>query len=370
MKIMQLEKLGSFHLERVLVKYDYPILFVCQNEKGKLMLFLEMDNTPEYEKWVAVNTYEKIINRLCRKDLSIQNSFINTDISKYYIVSHLFSDDSFRYETISKMPEGVLEPGDDFVEVENNFEHILKSASAVAERSNSSVLDIHLNPYTHRHSISASLLSFITSKINTAFNYSTNRKNGDLMVEFQPGSFVLRFYCNSKSESIIPSETSDNAFKTIGNLLSADDVENMSSDLIQTPKIINPTKELINRLSKEKEDFDIFITSENKSEPIVKKVNIEKLSDVNKKLKEYEIKDPVQKDIIGELTAYDSNKRTFGFLSDEGEHIKGVWDKGFIDKQYTIHNKYKATIYVIEETYNLNGSKSKKTNKLISLINQ
>ena len=93
MKRMNLGKLGSFRLERVLVKYEYPILFTCQNDKGRLLLFLEMENNKELEKWVAVDTNNSVLNKLYRKEISIQKAFVNINVRKYYIIQHVFSVD-------------------------------------------------------------------------------------------------------------------------------------------------------------------------------------------------------------------------------------------------------------------------------------
>ena len=367
MKTMFLDKLGTFHLERVLVKCEYPILFTCQNEKGRMLLFLEMDSNEQYEKWVAIDITSATLNKLYRKEITIQKVFINTDTHKYFVITHDFAANSYSYEKVNKMPDEVLVDGEDYLDIEDDYNEILESAKDAMLRNNSPVLDIHLNPYSHKHSISASLLSFITSKISACFNYSTNKRGDNLMVEFQPGSFVLRFYSKIKEESIIPSETSESAFNTLSNILGSNDVETMSNEFIQTPKLVNPAKELISRLSKEKEDFDVFVTSDINQKATTKSINVDNLISVNKQLKEYKLDEKKNVPFAGELFAYNSSKKTFGFKANNGDIMNGSWEKGFVDSDYTIHKNYNAIVNIVEEKYNHNQQNPKKRYKLVSL---
>lgn len=370
MKTINLGKLGNFRLERVLVKIDYPVLFLCQNEKGKLLLFVEKDNDDLHEEWVAIRVNEETINRMYRKEISIQKAFINTDVEKYYLINHSYSDDSYSYITTKCLPDDVLNEGDDYIPVIDNSEAILKSAKYVTSLTNSPVLDLHLNPYSHKHSIKASLLAFISNKVVSMFNSSTFKNKDDLMVEFEPGSFVLRFYSKSM-DSLIPENSSIAAFKTISNILGASNIEDVSKEVIANPKLINPTRELINKLSKEKEDFDLFITDNNTNEnPITKRVDINHLSEINTKLKKYTLKEKERIVKSGILLSYDSVRKAFKFkIDDDNVILVGSWSKEFEDKNYVMHERYYATISILEEKYEDEASSArfKTYNKLVKL---
>lgn len=369
MNKMPLGKLGTYTLERVLIEYEYPILFVCQNEKGRLLLFVEMDSNNLFEKWVAVDTNTKILNSLYRKNITIQRSFLSPDVNKYYVVTHDYISDEYTFIISDRMPDNVLNSGDDYLIIDQDYGDILNAAKETYLRNGSPVLDFHLNPYSHKHAISASLLASITNKVSTCYNYSTNNRGDNLMVEFQPASFVLRFYSKSKKESVLPSETTEAAFNTICNILGSSDIESIADNLIQTPKLVKPVKELMGSLAKEKEDFDVFVTSDTNTKPTIKSINIDQLSKVNKKLKEYTIVNETKdKEVKGELLAYSSVKRTFTFLVDNSECIEGFWEKNFVDEHYTIHKKYIATLNIVEEKYNIKNAQTKKKYKLISLV--
>ena len=351
MKTIHLEKLGNLRIERVLVKIDYPILFLCQNEKGKLFLFLEIESDCQHEKWVAVSTNEITINKMYRHDLSIQQAFINTDVRKYYLINHLYDDDSYDYIISKSMPEGVLNDGADYVQTYDNSKEIIESARIASAKTDSPVFDLHLKPYSHKHSISASLLAFITNKIITMFNYSSNNRRSELMVEFEPGSFVLRFYSDS-IDSIFPDKSKASAFSTISKILGANSIEEVSNEMILEPKLITPAKDLINRLSKENEDFDIFLTENKDSKSIKTVVNVERLSSINNELKQYKVKESEAQTLTGILKGYDSIRKTFKFrLDDTRTVITGNWDKSFLDKKYVVHERYNVTFSAVEEVY-------------------
>lgn len=370
MKIINIGELGKLRLERVLVRVDYPVLFLCQNEKGALYIFVEKESDQFHEQWVAVKTDEEMLNKMYRKEVSIQKAFINPDINRYYIVNHSYSDDSYSYTTSKRMPDDVLNDGEDYIPVLDNSDSILSSAKNVTSKTDSPVLDFHLNPYSHKHSIKASLLAFISNKVVSMFNSATFKKKDDLMVEFEPGSFVLRFYSKSL-DGLIPENSSYAAFSTIANILSANSVDEISKEIISNPKLIKPSKELINKLSKEKEDFDLFVTNiSDEIKPYAKRVYIEHLNDINQKLKKYSVKESERIVESGILRSYDSVRKAFKFKIDEsGTIVSGAWSKEFEDKKYIVHEKYLATISVLEEKYDDDSinARSKKYYKLVKL---
>ncbi len=370
MKTINLGKLGNLRIERVLVKIDYPVLFLCQNEKGKLFLFVEKESDEHHEQWVVINVNDDTINKMCRGELSIQKAFINVNVDKYFVVNHDYNNDSYSYTISKSMPAEVLTEGDDFVPILDNSESILESAKYLTLKADSPVLDFHLNPYSHKHSIKASLLAFVSNKVVSMFNSSTYKKKDDLMVEFEPGSFVLRFYSKSL-DSLIPENSSISAFKTIANILSANNIDDISKEMVSNPKLINPARELINKLSKEKEDFDLFITDNSTlEEPLKKRVNIDHLAEINARIKKYTLQEKERIVKIGALRSYDSVTKTFKFeIEDNNVLVKGNWAKEFVDKKYVVHERYLATISVLEERYDgdISETKMKVYYKLIKL---
>ena len=369
MKTIFVKQLGSLKIERVLIKIDYPILFLCQNEKGRLFMFLEMDSNEHHEQWVAVKVNDDVINKMYRHELSIQKAFINTDVEKYFIINHLYNSDSYECVTSNRMPENILNDGNDFIPIYDNSESILQSAKNISLRTDSPVLDIHLKPYSHKHSIKASLLAFITNKVLTLFNYNSNKSRSDLMVEFEPGSFVLRFYSNSV-DNLLPKESTFSAFNSISKIIGAESIDDISKEVIAAPKVLNPAKDLIGRLSKENEDFDIFITN-NDEQPVIKKINIDKLAKINNELKQYKIEETSIKSQYGILRSYDSVRKTFKFkLEDSGEIICGNWDKAFVDNKFVMHERYLATFNLVEETYGDGFEKRFKKNHRLMKMEQ
>ena len=369
MKTINLAQLGKIRFERTLVKVDYPILFICQNERGKQFLFVERESDREHEQWVAIETNDDTVNKMYRKDLSIQKAFSSNNVDSYYLVNHSYADDLYSCEIIKEFPRDVLSDGDDFIPFVDNTNLILNSAKIVTDRTNSPVLDFHLNPYSHKHSIQASLLAFISEKVLSIYKNITFKNRDDLMVEFEPGSFVLRFYSQSL-DNLIPDNSSISAFHTISNILAAESVNDISKEIVQNPKIISPSRELLNRLSKQKEDFNLLVTDNvEQHDSFVKHINVDHLLNINKELKKYSLK---ENEIIiknGILKSYDSIRKAFKFkIDDDGSIIKGNWSREFKDKKYVVHERYRATISVLEERYDdVSNSKFKIYYKLIKL---
>lgn len=370
MRTINLGKLGTLKLDRTLVKVDYPLLFLCQNERGKLFLFVEKESDDCHEQWVVIKVNEETINKMYRHELSIQKAFINVDVDRYYIVNHTYVDDSYSYNVLKEMPADVLNEGDDYIPVFDNTNMILDSARLVTTQTDSPVLDFHLNPYSHKHSIKASLLAFISNKVVTMFNWATFKNKDDLMVEFEPGSFVLRFYSKSL-DSLIPENSTVAAFNTIANILGAKSVDELSKEIISNPKLINPSRELIKKLSKEKTDFDLLVTNNDENiSSSVKRVRSDYLMEINNELKKYSIKEKERIVKKGILRSYDSVRKAFKFkIQENGQIVTGAWAKEFEDKKYVVHECYTATISVLEEKYDgdHSGNHLKTYYKLIKL---
>lgn len=365
--VMRIEKLGDYKLLRVLDSFDYARIFVCKNEKDKLLLFAEMDTNDTFEKWVAVDIKHDTFNELLYGRLSVQRAFINTDVRKYYIITHSFETDDYVLSLANRMPEDVISEDDFFVGIDEEKEQqeIITSAINAFKKSDSPVFDLHFNPYTVDHSLPLGFLAILLENIRRIYNLITKTRRDVLRAEPIPASMLIRIQ-SVEPQKIIAKNSPSFAFNTIAKIMTSETTESLTDEFKENPYILKSSKELVNCLVKENKNFEVMLTESVTEKPEVKNVEIKALQKLNTELKSYSVSTDEEEETDGILDGYDTQRKTFSFMFDSGTQIKGKLDKDFLIEEHTVLNRYCAKIRTTK-VFDTENAKSKNTYTLIAL---
>lgn len=366
-KEMDLGKLGKYTLDQILVEYDYPFIFTCKNEKFKTMLFVEENYTDEYESWISIFVNDDDLYNLLSSRKSIQKTFININIDRYYKIIHQFSTDSYEVSRLSSFPEGILGKDEYFLNFydEKHAEKLINSSYELFNENLMPVMDVHFNPYTNSHSIGVSFLVNFLENVKKVYNGIVRCRKDTLNVMPCGGSFVLRFQ-SAVPDKTISKNTSEYAFNSIQSIFLSSDLEEVKDLFIKNPRIYHPVKDLYDTLAKENRDFEILTISGAEQVKKYKKVSSDYVSKFKESLKNSVVSSTEETKMSGFLEGFDNVRSTFTLITENGDIIKGKLSKSLNDRKPKIKDKFEALIEVTKEL-DLENGKEKPFYKMLEI---
>ena len=67
---------GQLYLLKTLIRYDYPRLFVCQNEADELFVFNEMKEEPSLLEWGVIDVDVDSLEKFIKGELSFRQLYL------------------------------------------------------------------------------------------------------------------------------------------------------------------------------------------------------------------------------------------------------------------------------------------------------
>jgi len=74
-KFLEIEKIGTLEVDKILFESYYPILFTCVNEKRELFLCLCCQANREGKKWLITRTSPRTIIKILTNEITLRESF-------------------------------------------------------------------------------------------------------------------------------------------------------------------------------------------------------------------------------------------------------------------------------------------------------
>lgn len=88
---------GQLYIVRILMYYDYPLFFVCQNENDELYLFNETRDEDDLECWGVIKISHENLTKFYNNELSFRDLYIIYS-KNYWNVKHIYSNDTIDIE--------------------------------------------------------------------------------------------------------------------------------------------------------------------------------------------------------------------------------------------------------------------------------
>lgn len=88
---------GQLYIVKILVYYDYPRIFVCQNENDGLYLFNETRDEDDLECWGVIKISHEDLTKFYNSELSFRDLYIIYG-DNYWDVTNHYSDDTISVE--------------------------------------------------------------------------------------------------------------------------------------------------------------------------------------------------------------------------------------------------------------------------------
>lgn len=99
---------GQLYVVKVLLYYDYPRLFVCQNENDELYLFNETQAEKDLEGWGVIKIDYNDLVKFCKNELSFRDLYIIYGDS-YWNVEIRYTNNTEKINIVKAEPTELLE---------------------------------------------------------------------------------------------------------------------------------------------------------------------------------------------------------------------------------------------------------------------
>lgn len=366
---IQSKYLSDLYLKDILIHYDYPRIFICEDFFGSLYLFSEFESESSYDTWIVQQISNKRYYDLFMRKISIQGSFREPEIMKYFIITKKYDEDN-TVETVSYvLPENSITDYDTYVDhnstiTEETFDDLIKH--------NSDIIRLTFFEGTKKNNINLKLINSIMSNfINFYESVQEPNLESEPEVSFHQGSLIMEIKLNERPD-IFSQRDDRNTLKNINKFFYANNDESLIDALDKKPERLTKYKSLLNSLKNIDTPMKISSTYVDSKE--TKTITLE-TSDISNKINMLDrIYEKSSKEIHlnGHFKSINLKSKTFIFIEDDSLKVYN----GNIDTELTYstenylvgETKYKVILEATTKTTrNLDTSLEKESFKLMSL---
>ena len=84
---------GQLFLVKTIIFYDYPLLFVCQNDADELFMFNEMKDEPSFLEWGVIKITPEALEQFCKQQISFRELYKICE-DNYFIIGAVYDESS------------------------------------------------------------------------------------------------------------------------------------------------------------------------------------------------------------------------------------------------------------------------------------
>lgn len=342
---LTLRDIGDLTLFDVLINYDYPRVFVCEDVFNTKYLFSECESEENYDRWIVQKVSLSRYIQIKTNKISLQKSFINSEEKKYYKVTKNYVNDEVDFEILNELPANSITNYESYLGESLDSVEDIHNIIEKSRKLNSSIVDISLYPNQDIDDIELPIFSGLCDAFKTMFNDFYGKKRAEqLRISTVKGSFVIRFNMNDKI-NLFNEGSSNYAIDKINDLLNSDTVDDLFEIFQHNPKALKSYTNFVHVLKKSNTSVQIATASPNKTIPNVKNLSVyetKKKYDLLKKIYDEQTRNII---VTGTLTALNIKKKMFTFTDSDGNEYSGQIEKEYIqNKKFVIPGEYQAKI--------------------------
>lgn len=307
---LTVKELGDLYIKQVIVQYDYPLLFICEDQFDTLYIVNEITDSNEYEEWIASKLTRKKYMDVLESRISLRDAFIIGTEMPYIVIRHYYHTNTVSSSFIYNPPEDYFPEDDVYMSTFcGDYSLIEKNTT-----SDSAILEVEAYPGKNVDGIDITMHNNICSSVcGIADGLFGNDVDVKIMIP-KAASYSFQFKVETHKKHVIESQ---NAIEQILNAIISSD-ENSLSGSKDILKVMEQSRKFLNSLEKTKDDFILIYDGKDDKKVFSKTSNsetvarISKISDGISRVLERE-KELINKtfNVEGELLALNLLNKTF-----------------------------------------------------------
>jgi hypothetical protein len=358
---------GNLIIKDVLVTYDYPRVFICENQLGHKYLFSTSDSGDEFDEWVIVGLSDQKYYSLLTNRLDLRSALTNSEDGNYYIFRREYTP--FKEEinqSSTPLIEKITPYSDCFVGFKDNSDIETHDILAESKRLDTSMIDFVL--YSGNKSIRGIPLEYFSTVSTSLYPIlqSNTRSRFLLRSASTGGSFVIRLIADDPTNLFVKSESED-AIKKVQYIFSTSDINNIFAKLSGNQDMLSEYQKALLALRQIKTNIQLISAFPEADFPLITNITSEFIEKSLSNISDFEKMEKQEISLVGFLNSFDKKNKKFSFVTEEGKLISGkyaesAYPDGF---EYTIDKKYSCKL-CYSFLQNPKGEKTKETYLLVS----
>lgn len=356
--------IGKLYFKKELVSYDWPVIFVCEDEFDSLYLFEETADNDDYEEWQAVKITRQTYLDLLSSKKSIQSVFRMEHSTPFLLITHYYDDsDSVDLKTSFKIQHPEVTYHDTFYSDFFNGDDELD----LGIKQDCSYIEYELYPGEAVDDVSLNIHNNISNETQNILKIFGNKaKCLDISLGLpKAGSYTIQLKITSKASNVISAASATKQIADFITLLDADRTIYKYSD-----GILKSVRKIYEAVEETKNSFQISYIDEvsnNKVNNIITIPEIKKkLLFISNKINEIEqskVHEVKKVEIYGALVAFDTKNGKFGMKYRKGRKETEHYIQG------TIKDELRTNDYIVGDgtNYKAEIEKGDKGNILLNI---
>jgi len=329
---------GTLYLSEVLVKYDFPIVFICKNIMNDKFLFYKYNDEDSIDNWIVTRVTVNDIIRLKSNKITLDEVFNNTLLKEIYYINYDYSDKFAEViDVTSEVKKGTFIEQNIHIGDQIEDDCYINSAMEFSSETGKTSLDLVMNPCSSEHGANVTDFEMVISGAKSLINGFGNQFN--LYVAPSPSSLVLRFYTDEKTSLFNQYSTEEN-FKKIAKVISTEIPEEIEVIVKENPKIISGLMKFSKSLMRLESNVKLVVSSPNEaylSCNDLTQQHVERFASIIENL-DIEHEEPFE--CIGEIHAIDVDIKTLKLITEDARVIRARYDESE-NRRYVVINKYR-----------------------------
>ena len=334
-------------IDRVLVYYDLPQVFVGKDVVGGLYLCLLEESREEYDEYLGVNISQYRLFELLAGKIDLRSVYLQPEIQNYYIIRGF--DEFAVVKSKSTIVESDLPAEDYFIHYDLDPNDIIYKEVSVLNKPvfHIGVVDEHSRPDVDIEVLGKVLISFKGMYSNAMPKLGVTGPRSLRAFVDQAASFNLHVYADVEPDLFGTSDV-DKVFAHIDKMLSFSDTDEYVECLRKVRGYsLNHYRNLIETLISNKSTLKYkYKTAELDSVPVENYINLTTLMNIREMLQRNADLNKEDIELKGHFTALSADRLTWTFevIDEEGKSKKysgRVDDKDLLDGVTLLSKGYK-----------------------------
>lgn len=341
------DDLGVFSLYDILVKIEYPTLFVCKDVFSAFYLFYETDYDHNTNEWLIMKISKSQYWDLKVGNKSLQDTFSNSIEQKWYVFREvgqtqdlstleLFPSYNFPFKREIFINKSIV----------SNDNYLIKES----HEKEQPIFDFKLNTEHSRNgvSIEPQLLE----------NYSKNARllfkdfgvpDSSMRLSLERGSTIIRF--SFKQENLFTNDAVSSSFTALNKALNGKEAKDIVDAFKGDKNKITKFRDLVETIRKTNKDVSIISSATSVESQIFKVVNQVALSDFKKHIDKIVVEEePITISMLGDVYAVNIENKKIEFISDNQKY-KAELSENLTHTQLVVNTSYKLEVIQQKNVY-------------------
>lgn len=337
--------IGRLYLKETLVEYDFPLIFVCEDDYDSFYIFHQVDENDEMIEWQAVKITRQTYHDILSNRQSLQHVFREKQPTPFLLITHYYSDNLTRLDSgFDLQHKEIIEDEDvylrDFIVSETDLALDLETLGDTSE------LELELYPGKPIDTIDADIHGTISKEVSKIIKNMDNANYLEARIGMpKAASYAIPIVVTSSNAGAISAGT---VTKELAEFFSSSDFsKNMMS---HNEKVLEAAKKLYDSFEKTEDDIVLTYVSDESKEKVASRIQCSEFSEKKAKIvvaiesiKKAKNETIVEEEISGALVAFNVREGSFKIKAKSGvmrsgNIIESLKEKSFVVGSNTLYN--------------------------------